>query len=148
MMKIFQGRAMALAVALTLLTVFGGTVLSSAASASGIKAPSCSTVSVSMVKATLGGSPTGPTKDKYGECNYGNAVISYSKSTLALFKSDVAANKGAAIRGIGTSAFSFKGTAGVTVLVVLVGTVQFTIVCPKASLTQKEALARKMVPLV
>jgi hypothetical protein len=129
--------------------------LSSSASASTTKTPTCATISVSVVKSALGGSPSKPkstTGSNTLSCNYTTATIEYLfKQTTALFKTEQLAQAGQSVSKIGTAAYSSNLTA-TTHLVVLAGTVAFNIsggtVLKPAGLAQLETLAKKMVPLV
>jgi hypothetical protein len=112
------------------------------------KAPSCSTVPLSLVKSTLGGSPTGPVNNQ-GLCQYGTASIYFSQATLLDVTSTLAPNHGTVVKGIGTYAFSYK-VAKFKSLGIAVYTkgYEFTITSKTAPLSKVETLAKKVVPLV
>lgn len=143
MLKEFRG-AVAVVIAATSFGVVGGASVAQASSTT----PGCATASLSLVKSTLGGNPTGPSESQ-GLCVYGTASIYFGQATLLDVTSTLSANHGTVVKGIGTYAFSFKiakfKSNGVAVYT---KGYEFTITSKTAPLSKIENLARKIVPLV
>ena len=153
-----------------------GIGVSGAASAYNAAAPSCSTVSSSVVKAALGGSPGTPgsstsTNSFYGykatdlSCTYSTTInVTYSTpATVGDYNKALSTLKNVAgaklVSGIGNGAFSGTGTNNVcsskcvsvktqNLWVLVTGKSFFEISGSKVTAAQEEVLAKKMVPLV
>jgi hypothetical protein len=153
-----------------------GIGVSGAASANTATAPSCSTVSPSMVKAALGGSPGTPgsstsSNSFFGykatnlSCTYSTTInVTYSTpATVGDYNKALSTLKNVAgaklVSGIGNGAFSGTGSNAVcspkcvsvktqNLWVLVTGKTFFEISGSKATTAQEEALAKKMVPLV
>jgi hypothetical protein len=126
----------------------------SVAAASTRKAsPKCSSVSVALVRQSLGGAPSKPkAQSSQGVliCHYTTVDLVYLlNQSKAVFHADQLSNKGKAIPNIGDGAFSYstKGSSLVS-LQVLHGDVAFLISGTSATLSRQEKLAKKLLPLV
>ena len=117
------------------------------------KAPACASVSPALIRRFLGGTPTKPKRQASQNvviCHYTTVdVIFVLHQNKALFQADQKSNKGRAITGLGTAAFSYRAKGSSVVSVeVLDHDVAFIVSGSSAGLAKTERLAKAIVPLV
>lgn len=144
-------RQVGLGAALTAVALGGS--FGAASASTKVHTPTCSSVSVALVRQSLGGSPRKPTTQTSANvliCHYATVDLVYLlNQTKAEFASDEKSNGGKSLSGIGSAAFTYsaKGSA-VTSLEVLDGNVAFLISGSTDSVKRLEQLAKKMVPII
>jgi hypothetical protein len=138
---------------LALAATVGGISVSGAAASTPKAAPKCTSVSVALVRQSLGGSPSKPKAQSSSGvliCHYTTVDLVYLlNQSKAVFRADQLSNKGRAIPGIGDGAFSYSTKdSSLVSLQVLHGNIAFLISGTSATLSRQEKLAKKVLPLV
>jgi hypothetical protein len=131
------------------LALWGGSAVASTKPST----PTCSTVSVAMVRQYLGGKPSKPksqTSPNVLICQYTTVdLIFLTHQTKAAFAANERSNKGTSVKGIANGAFSYgaKGSRDIS-LEFLDGTVAVAISGTSVGLPKVETFAKKLVPIV
>ena len=116
-------------------------------------APSCRSVSVTLVRQTLGGSPLKPRAQSSASVLISHYTtvdrVCLLHQDKAAFKAEEKSYKGTAVAALGSAAFDYSTNGSHLVsLQVLDGDVVFVVSASSAGLKKIEALARAMLPLV
>ena len=133
----------------TALTAAAATTTASAAT---LRAPTCATVSLALVRRSLGDAATPPktqTSRNVVICHYTIVDLIYLlHQTKTDFATDQTANHGTPVPGIGTAAFTYGHKGRVISLEILDRNTTFIISGSSAGLPHLKQLAERMVPLV